>query len=238
MILPPVIGHRGACGVAPENTLASFRRAAALGAAMVEFDVRLSADGHPVVFHDDDLDRTSTGTGPVAAQGLDRIKTLDAGSWFGPDFAGESVPTLDEVLRLCLDLGLGINMEIKPDAGREGETGRVALDHALALWPDNRPLPLISSFAWDCLEVARATAPEWPRGLLVGAIPADWRSHAERYGCKAIHADHRDLDAGRVAEVTSSGLCVLAYTVNDARREEALRGMGVSSVFTDFPHSS
>jgi glycerophosphoryl diester phosphodiesterase len=91
------IGHRGAAAVAPENTIASFRRAVELGAQAVELDVQRTKDGHLVVMHDDTVDRTTDGTGHVAELTLARIRRLDAGSWNGTAFAGERVPTLDEL---------------------------------------------------------------------------------------------------------------------------------------------
>jgi glycerophosphoryl diester phosphodiesterase len=95
-----IVGHRGAAGRAPENTLASFRRAWELGAAMVEMDIRLTADGHAVLLHDATLDRTTSGSGPLAACTLAQVRALDAGSRFDPEFAGERVPTLAEALDL------------------------------------------------------------------------------------------------------------------------------------------
>jgi len=234
-IAPPVIGHRGAAGLAPENTLASFRRAAALGVEMVEFDVRLTADRQPVVFHDDELERTTTGTGAVAAHSLAELKRLDAGSWFAPQFGGERIATLDEVLLLCLELGMAVNMEIKPDRERAAETARVALERAAGLWPATAPPPLVSSFTGACLAVARDLAPAWPRGLLVDSVPDDWRAQAEACDCVAVHADHRRLDRAEVAAITGSGRSVLAYTVNDPARARALRAMGVCSIFSDSP---
>src|SRR5712692_9179692 len=115
--LPRVIGHRGAAASAPENTLAGLRRAKALGCAWVEFDVRLTGDGALVLCHDPSLDRTTSGTGAVSAQSLAAIRDCDAGSWFAPAFAGERVPTLEEVLLLAAELDLGTNIEIKSDRG-------------------------------------------------------------------------------------------------------------------------
>ena len=235
MRLPPVIGHRGVAGLAPENTLASFRRAAALGLTMVEFDVRLSSDGHPIVFHDDVLDRTTNGHGAVEDWPLDRLRQLDSGTWFGSEFGGEPIATLDEVLLLCRELGLGVNLEIKPDCGRKAETARIALERAGALWRDGSGLLLVSSFDGVCLEVARASAPQWPRGLLVGAVPEDWRDRAECYGCASVHADHRYLDLAVVTAIRETGRPVLAYTVNDGERVRELRELGVGSVFSDTP---
>src|SRR5687767_7844700 len=93
-----IVGHRGAAGLAPENTLASFRRAWELGADIVELDVHLTTDGQVIALHDATLDRTTSGTGPVAVLTLAEVQSLDAGSQFAPEFAGERVPTLAEVL--------------------------------------------------------------------------------------------------------------------------------------------
>jgi glycerophosphoryl diester phosphodiesterase len=96
--LPKLVGHRGACEVAPENTLASFHRAYQDGADIVEMDVRLTADGHVVVMHDEDVGRTTNGKGSVSTMTLAELKKLDAGAWFDERFVGEQIPLLDEVL--------------------------------------------------------------------------------------------------------------------------------------------
>lgn len=226
--LPPVIGHRGACGHAPENTLASFARAAELGCRMVEFDVRLSADGVPVVFHDDTLERCTDGRGRVGARPLAALRRLDAGR-------GERIPTLAEVLELCLARGLGANIEIKPDPGAGRATAVAALDLAGRLWPADRPAPLVSSFNREALAAAREILPAWPRGLLVERVPADWAALAERYGCVALHAHHRALPEATVRAIRARGLAVLAYTVNRSRRAQELWKRGVMAVFSDVP---
>src|SRR5512134_1609461 len=95
-----VWAHRGASAAAPENTMAAFRAAEAAGADGIELDVHLSRDGVPVVIHDATLERTTTGTGRVAARSVAALQSLDAGSWFAPHFADEVLPTLEETLRL------------------------------------------------------------------------------------------------------------------------------------------
>lgn len=222
LTLPPVIGHRGAAGLAPENTLASFERAADLGCAMVEFDVRLSADHVPVVFHDDTLDRCTSAGGPVSARTADALQDLN-------------IPTLAQVLALCLRRGLAVNIEIKPDRGAEAATARAALEAAGALWPGDRLPPLISSFRRTSLAMARDIAPHWPRGLLYGRLPQHWRRHAETLDCFSIHMDQRWAASDRVAQLRSAGLLVLAYTVNRQARAEMLWNRGVSAVFSDRP---
>ncbi len=95
---PYIIGHRGASGYAPENTMVSFERALALRVDAIELDIHPSSDGKLVVIHDPTLDRTTNGHGLVSAHTYAQIRTLDAGSWFDPSFADERVPLLDEVL--------------------------------------------------------------------------------------------------------------------------------------------
>lgn len=233
-----IIGHRGVAGLAPENTLASFTLAADRGLAMVEFDVRLSRDGVPLVFHDDTLERCTDGEGPVAATDWAEIARLDAGSWFSPIFAGERVPSLEQVLHLCLTRNLAINIEIKPDAGRELETANAALALALTLWPDSAPPPVISSFHWECVDTASRLAPRWPRALLAETLPPAWRDEVRRRGATALHLDHRHLDEGIVATILAEGIGLRAYTVNDSDRARQLASWNVEAVFSDFPHSS
>jgi glycerophosphoryl diester phosphodiesterase len=238
MILPGWIGHRGVAGMAPENTLASVRLAARLGAKMVEFDTRLSSDGVPMIFHDDDLDRTSTGHGPVRARTAAQLGALDAGSWFSLDYAGEPIPTLAEMLGLCRDLEIGANIEIKPDRGLERETARAALGVALEVWPALRAAPLVSSFATDCLEEAQMLAPHWPRGWLVESVPAHWRDEADRLGLWSIHAHQAGIDTAPVTDIKAAGLHLLAYTVKDPAEAARLFAKGVDAVFADVPSSS
>ncbi|KIL97378.1 Glycerophosphoryl diester phosphodiesterase [Paramagnetospirillum magnetotacticum MS-1] len=233
-----LIGHRGLAGLAPENTLASFRAAAAHGLTMVEFDVRLSKDGVPLVFHDDSLDRTTDGSGPVAEYGWAELSRLDAGSWFAPAFAGEPISSLEQVLRQCLDLGLSVNMEIKPDRGREAETALAALSLAVSVWPHAAPPPVISSFETVCLEVAHRIVPLWPRAILAEDRPGDWRQMAGQLEATALHLDHGALDAAQIAETMAAGLAVRAYTVNDPVRARLLQDWGVAAIFSDYPHSS
>jgi glycerophosphoryl diester phosphodiesterase len=231
--VPRVIGHRGAAAEAPENTLASIRKAKELGATWIEFDVKLSSDGEPILFHDDRLDRTTDGRGPVAATALAAIRRLDAGSWFGPAFRGEPVPTFEEALGLCAELGLGINVEIKPCRGREAETATVAVAALLRLWPRDLPAPLISSFAPECLRVAREMAPEVPRGYLADRLPRNWRDLMARHDCASLHLNRRWLGVRQRTAVSAAGVPLVLYTENDGARARRHLESGVTSVITD-----
>src|SRR4051812_46107573 len=125
--VPKIIGHRGAKATAPENTLAGIRQAAREGATWVEFDVKLTADGYAILMHDETLERTTSGQGPVRRMALQDIRQLDAGMRFGPQWRGEKVPTLSEALQLLAELNMGFNLEVKPCPGREAETARAAV---------------------------------------------------------------------------------------------------------------
>lgn len=235
--VPPVIGHRGARAHAPENTLASLRVAAELGVAWVEVDVMLTSDGVPILMHDDTLDRTTSGRGNVADQDFAAIRRLDAGSWFGPAFAGEPVPTLEEALDLVLRLRLGINLEIKPTPGREATTAETALRVARARWPADRPPPLVSSFQLACLETALIQAPDWPRGYLMKRGSGPWAAVADRLGAATLNLNQRFLTRRGIERLRASGRPVLAYTVNDPARARTLFDWGVAAVFSDVPEA-
>jgi glycerophosphoryl diester phosphodiesterase len=234
--LPSVIGHRGAAGVAPENTLGGFVRARALGCRWVEFDVRLTADGEPILLHDDRLCRTTNGHGAARRMPLAAIRRLDAGHWFAADFAGERVPTLAEAVTLLGTLGLGANIELKAAGSDEAATGRAGAAALARLWPPHLPAPLVSSFLPTALTAVAETAPSLVRGLLLHRVPKDWRRRAEDVGAVAIHADHRGLDPAIVAAIRENGYSVLAYTVNEPARARTLLTWGVTSVFSDLPH--
>lgn len=232
---PFVIAHRGSPRAAPENTLASFRQAARDGATWVEFDVALTSDGRPVIFHDDDLDRTSDGSGPLAAMPFEAICSLDAGSWFSPAFAGEAIPTLEEALDLFAGLKLSFNMEIKPDKGREVETAEVALAVARECWPTAAPVPLISSFSRACVATAKELQPGWPRDLLFDRVTEDWREVGEQLGVISFGVNQRHVTQDQVADMHAAGFGVMTYTVNDIARAKELKGWGVDAIFTDIP---
>ncbi len=234
--LPQVIGHRGAAGCAPENTLAGLRRASALGCRWVEFDVRLTADGELVLLHDDRLERTTDGRGRACAQPLSAIRRYDAGNWFNSSFAGERVPTLAEAIAVLAELGLGANLELKAGRRRAVETGNAAADLVARLWPPQLPPPLISSFVTAAVAAARDRAPAIARSLLVRTVTGNWRRRAESLGCTTVNTNHRLLRPTAVAEIRRAGYSVLAYTVNDPARARELFDWGVTSVFSDVPH--
>lgn len=230
---PRWIAHRGGGSAAPENTLAAMRAGAAAGFRMVEFDVMLSRDGVPVLIHDETLARTTDGTGEVGAHDLAELMRLDAGGWYGPAFAGERMPTLEQAIDCLQSLQLQANIEIKPAAGFERETGRVAARLIASRWPAGALPPLLSSFSPEALEAAREVAPDLPRGLLFETVPDDWRARLHAHAAVSIHCDQATLGEPMLREVCDAGVPLLCYTVNDAGRAAELLAAGVAGLFTD-----
>lgn len=231
--LPQVVGHRGACGDAPENTRSSMELAVKQGARWIETDVTISADGIAVIHHDAELDRCSNGTGLVIKKRLSELKQLDVGSWFAPEFKDERFLTLTELLALANQLELGINLEIKPTIGREPETVW-AISQALQQVPFEQPL-LFSSFNIHALQAARRHMPHITRGLNVEAIPADWQHRLEEADCAGIHFAKEFFDAALVKEIREAGYHCMVFTVNNPDEAQKLWQAGVDAVFTDFP---
>ena len=246
LALPRVVGHRGALGLAPENTLASIKAAAAAGLTWVEFDVMLTGDGEPVLMHDLTLKRTTGAKGEMASTPLSVVAALDASLGFsrrfgaraGQRFCGQAdcrVPTFEQVLDCLLTLNLTPNVEIKPTHGMAEQTAEVALERLLQRWPGDRPAPLISAFEWEALAVARRMAPDWPRGLLSHRFPADWRGAMAKYDCASLHVNWRHLHKPEVEAVKAAGFVVASYTVNQLRVARRLLNMGVDCLITDRP---
>ncbi len=232
--MPKVMGHRGACGWAPENTLASIRKAADLGTRFIEIDVCLSHDNVPVIHHDMDVRRCTDGEGPILLKTLEEIRSLDAGSWFSSEFRGERIPTLQEALSLISELDLGLNLEIKPTLGWQLPTAEQVARELIVNMPKNMPL-LISSFSAETLQSTGTFMPEVPRGYLTEAVPPDWESRLQEAGCASLHCQKEFVTAENVAAVKAAGYRYLVYTVNDVAMARQFLEWGVDSVITDFP---
>jgi glycerophosphoryl diester phosphodiesterase len=230
---PRIVAHRGGGTLAPENTLAAIRLGASLGFAGVEFDVMLAGDGTPVLIHDETLARTTGVKGEVARTPYAALAKLDAGAWRGERWRGERIPAFADAARLCGELGLWANVEIKPAKGYERETGDAVARAAQALWAGAPRPPLLSSFSVEALAAARAAAPDLARGYLVDRIPADWRATMRPLGCVSLHCDHRSVTPALVEEVHAAGYAVLCWTVNDAGAARRLLGCGVDCLVTD-----
>jgi glycerophosphoryl diester phosphodiesterase len=233
--LPRVMGHRGAAAVAPENTLAGLRAAAAMGMTWVEFDVMLSGDGVPVLFHDDNLKRITGRKAAMARTPFAELAKLEAGAWFAPHFIGEPIPSLEQALALAVELDLTPNIEIKPTPRRDVATAAAVAETIARCWPEDRPGPMISSFSRKALAVARDRVPSLPRALISWRLPRDWEAAAETLQCVSLHLRALRLRAKTAAKVKGAGYQLAAFTVNDPKKAQRLIRFGVDCIITDRP---
>jgi glycerophosphoryl diester phosphodiesterase len=230
---PRIIAHRGGGTLAPENTLAGLRKAQELGFGGVEFDVMLAGDTTPILMHDQSLERTTSGSGAIAATAYSDMRKFDAGSWFSTLYAGETVPSFESAGRLCIELGLWADIEIKPATGLEAETGKATALAARELWRGAPLQPLLCSFQPAALAAAKDAAPELPRGALTKSIPADWERWMQQLGCVSLHCDYRMLLPQQAHAVRAAGYWLLVYTVNDPQIARVLFDWGADAIITD-----
>jgi glycerophosphoryl diester phosphodiesterase len=221
--------------VAPENTLAAFAAAIDAGADGIELDVTRCASGEIVVMHDDTVDRTTDGSGPVSQLSSAALRELDAGGWFESQFAGERVPLLEEVFELIRGT-LRINVEIKGmrlrGDGLEREVADMIERHKLEPWA------LISSFNPWALWRMKVSAPALQRGLLYApgqplALARAWVRHLVRPG--ALHPQMGLVNKAYMAWARRQGYRVNVWTVNEDTAIEQMIALGVDGIITDHP---
>jgi len=229
------IAHRGASAAAPPNTLAAFERAVELGADGIEFDVHLSADGVPVVIHDFTVDATTDGSGRVAEMTLAQLKRLDAGSRFDPAFAGERIPTLEEVLE-AMEGRLFLNIELKSTSLRDNGLERAVIEQIERHGLDDHVI--LSSFNPFSLRRAKRIAPHIPVGLLYApGLPLPLRRAwlAPLVPHEARHPEHTMVNARYMAWARRRGYLVNAWTVDDPNEMHRLIRLGVDGIITNVP---
>jgi glycerophosphoryl diester phosphodiesterase len=228
-ISPPVIAHRGASAIAPENTFAAFKKAKELGLTWVELDVMLAESGEVIVMHDNELNRTTNGTGKVIARPYRYIKTLDAGSWFNPIYHDEKVPLLEEVLELLKSLKLSANIEIKSLPGYE----ELLSKHVMTLIEPYKISLFISSFSHIVLKLIHEENPALPLAFLMDTWNPDWETICHDIKPVAINVNHEILDHQKVKKIKGAKRLLLAYTVDDPLRAKELFSYGVDAVFSN-----
>lgn len=233
--LPRLMGHRGVLAYAPENSLAGLRKTAALGLTWVEFDVMLTGDGVPVLFHDDGLKRMTGARGRMAETDLAGLAGLTIGRGYDPVFATEGIPSLERAVAVLLACGLRPNVEIKPTPGRDVETTVATLEVLVRRWPAAAPPPLISSFSRMSLAAAYALQPAWPRAFIALKAPNDWQDVLRALGCQAFHLYDKRLSRRIAAEVKAAGYQLACFTVNDPARARRLAGWPVDCLISDAP---
>lgn len=234
---PLVIAHRGASLIAPENTLLAFRLAAELGADAIEFDAKLTADGHVVIHHDRTLDRTTDGFGPLSARTLEELQRLDAGSHLDRKYTGECIPTLKQVFQEVGDRLL-MNIELTNYARPFNELPEVVSRMIFKF--DLMGRVLISSFNPIALMKMRRLAPEIPLGLLVMDKEPVWLIAFFRLMTphQAYHPTFPMVDEQLVQREHHLGYQVNVWTVNEKDQIRELVRMGVDGVITDAPDTA
>lgn len=242
---PVVIAHRGASGVAPENTLAAFSKAIDFGADVIELDVHLSQDGEVIVIHDHTVDRTTGGTGHIEHLTLAEIKKLDAGSWFGEAFAGEPVPTLREALEL-IDGRATVLIEIKwPEKGLyvgiEKKIVKLVQEMNAGAWCEYQSF---NTRVVENLLKMDSTLPVYK--LIVGKLPLlplyyddgfrvgnpikKWKGRV-----LGVNPNRKFANARFIKKAHEAGLVVYSWTVNKDEHLNELKERGIDGIISNYP---
>jgi glycerophosphoryl diester phosphodiesterase len=226
-----VIAHRGASGYAPENTLAAFKKAVGMGATFIETDLQLTRDARFVAIHDETVNRTTNGQGAVHGQTLEEIRRLDAGSWFGSEFAGERIPTIEEILEFAKKNDVVFYLEIKPQGSWGGE-------HALigALRESGEiARTVVISFDANVIEAVRKLEPALMTGLLYDAQIGNPIQRAVDVGARQLAVRGDLVSPGLIQEARKNDLQIVCWTVNHPAHMRLLMAAGVDGIMSDYP---
>jgi glycerophosphoryl diester phosphodiesterase len=226
-----VIAHRGASGHAPENTLAAFKRAVALGASLIETDLHLSRDAHFVAIHDDTVNRTTNGQGQVHDLTLADLRRLDAGSWFGSEFTGERIPTLEEILEFSKKNDVVFYLELKPSGAWGGEH---ALISALRQ-SEEIARTVVISFDAGVIGALRKIEPTLMTGLLFDGQMDQPLERAVEVGARQLAIRGDLVTPALIAEARKRDLQVVCWTVNQPAHMRMLIEAGVDGIMSDYP---
>ncbi|MBI4340170.1 MAG: glycerophosphodiester phosphodiesterase [Chloroflexi bacterium] len=229
---PLVIAHRGASGEAPENTMAAFRLAVEQGTDVVELDVHMTSDGYPVVIHDDLLSRTTSGAGLVRQASLAEIRRLDAGAWFGGRFAGERVPTLEEVVAWAKGrVALAIEIKNIPFRYRGIEASVTGvLERCNALGEHE-----VFSFDHVCARRFKAREPGLLTGVCYRGDVIDHVALAKEANATVLHPMLLDMRPEAIKEAHAAGLLVFPWAADDPEDIRALVALGIDGITTSYP---
>lgn len=228
-----IIGHRGYSARAPENTIAAVRLAMACGAPAVEWDMHISASGTPHAFHDDTVDRTTSGQGPFADLSDEEVERLDAGSWFGPAFAGEPVPTLTALLGALGPPIRRIYPEIK--SYRSGsDVDRIVAEVEEAGW---LPRTVFISMRWEALERIKSRSEDATVGYIAETAERLPEAIDRAMGDERAWVDpdvRVALSApGEVARALDAGIGLACWTVNDVETAQQAFDLGIERLTTN-----
>lgn len=228
-----IYAHRGSAGTHPENTMAAFNEAARLDIYGVELDVHLTKDDELVVIHDESINRTSNGVGYVKDLTLKQLQGFDFGSWFGEEHAGESIPTLEEVLHVFQNTTHHINIELKSDIFPYEGMGEKVLHMIEKMELSERVV--ISSFDHEAIRNFKKTASHIDVALLTTNVLVDAYDYARFIPADALHISIPAAMRKMTQEAMLKGAIIRVFTVNEVKHALALQEIGVHAIFTDFP---
>ena len=235
--LPKIIGHRGAAGLAPENTLASINKAFIAGLSYVEIDVKISKDSIPVLLHDDSLDRTTNGSGLCNKFNYNELIKLDAGSWFSNKYKNEKILSLSKCFDYLYEKNMSVNIELKPNKGKEIEN--ILSIKNLIKVKNNIPKYFFSSFSNKSLEYAEKEFNSIPRCLLVDKNSVlnknDILDLCYKFKCFCVGFEINIINIEIVSFLKKQNLNVTAFTINREDLAKNIFSLGVDSIFTDRP---
>tara|TARA_R110001583_G_scaffold51161_11_gene159792 strand:- start:26014 stop:26730 length:717 start_codon:yes stop_codon:yes gene_type:complete len=229
--------HRGVSSLAPENTLAAFRKAADMGCEWIEIDVQLSLDKVPVVIHDQSVKRCTNGDGIVAQMNLASLQSLDAGSWFSEAFNDERIPTFEQTLLLANELNLKVNIEIKLYPGDDIALLCEKIKEVIVQLNIDTTQLLFSSFNLQALKQIHALLPQVRRGLLCKEIPDNSLDLLLEIDAFSMHCHYQFLTAQQTAKIKQAGYEIYCYTVNDPEKVKDYWQWGVDMMITDKPQA-
>jgi glycerophosphoryl diester phosphodiesterase len=231
-----ILGHRGAAGTCPENTMISFMEAEKLGAQGIELDVQMSKDGKVVVIHDETIDRTTNGKGAVKDYTYEEIKRFDASYKFKDKVGFCSIPTLQEVLQWLKENDLILNIELKNNKiayrGLEEEVITLVRKHEM----ENRVI--LSSFNHFSMMKCHQLAPDIETAILYKqGLHTPW-AYAKKMGASAIHPNYKYIPDSIIVQSLENQVAVRPYTVNGEKKMRELMALNVSAIVTDFPEKA
>ncbi len=233
-----IIAHRGASAYYPENTMAAFEGAVAMDAEMIELDVLMSKDGVPVVFHDALLDAHTNGTGFVSDYPIEELRKLDAGSWFDKKFAGQQIPTLENVLQFAAGK-IALNIEIKTEAvGDSLEGGIEEKSLTLVKKYGMEDHVMFSSFDYRAVRHLKELDAQIPVALLYNRRQSNQQLPHElvtSFSADAFNCSFRQLSKKWRQDLKTHNIPHFIYTVNEKRKMKKLIGVGVTGIFTNKP---
>lgn len=228
------IAHRGGLALGPENTFTAFEKALAEGADGFEFDVHLSRDGQPVIIHDETLERTTNGSGRVAEATLKDLQKLDAGSWFGSEYAGAKIPALAELFEHYKDRNLLFNVELKTEIIPYPELAETVLKLVSRFGLEERVI--ISSYNQDTLKTSRKINPNVRTGLLYALELENPWDRARELGCYSMHPLFFYLqDPETLTRFQREAIPLYPWTVNDPDMMETFLDASLEAIITDYP---